>query len=183
MPQEQDETFGLGVRNRAVRLAASNARWHEAYLLEEARIRDALGPLALDIQHFGSTSIPDIKAKPIIDILIGVRRFEDGLACIGPMEQIGYDYAGADIVPDDHIFGRGIKGETRTHLAHVVEYQGFNWRRDIFFRDRLRNDPALALAYEELKIGLAQKFAESRAAYTQAKKDFIDKVLAEAGLA
>jgi GrpB-like predicted nucleotidyltransferase (UPF0157 family) len=181
MPQEQDETFGLGVRNQAVRLAASNARWHEAYLLEEARIRDALGPLALDIQHFGSTSIPAIRAKPIIDILIGVRRFEDGLACIGPMEKIGYDYAGADIVPDDHIFGRGIKGETRTHLAHVVEYQGYNWKRNILFREKLRADPALALAYEELKIELAEKYAESRAAYTAAKKDFIDRVLAETG--
>jgi GrpB-like predicted nucleotidyltransferase (UPF0157 family) len=183
MQQEQDETFGLGVRHLTVRLSDPNAKWHEAYLHEEARIREALGPLALDIQHFGSTAIPGIKAKPIIDILIGVRRLDDGLACIRPMETIGYDYAGADVVPDDHLFGRGIAGETRTHLAHVVEYQGFNWRRDIFFRDRLRNDPALALAYEELKIGLAQKFAESRAAYTQAKKDFIDKVLAEAGLA
>ncbi|MBB3310902.1 GrpB-like predicted nucleotidyltransferase (UPF0157 family) [Rhizobium sp. BK196] len=183
MQQEQDESFGLGVPHLAVRLANPNAKWREAYLLEEARIRNALGPLAIDIQHFGSTAIPGIKAKPIIDILIGVRRLDDGLACIKPMEAIGYDYAGADIVPDDHLFGRGVMGETRTHLAHVVEYQGFNWRRDIFFRDRLRNDPALAIAYEGLKIGLAEKYAESRAAYTGAKKDFIDRVLAEAGLA
>lgn len=183
MQQEQDESFGLGVRHLSVRLSDSNAKWREAYLLEEARIRDALGPLALDIQHFGSTAIPGIKAKPIIDILIGVQRLDDGLACIEPMATIGYDYAGADIVPDDHLFGRGIAGETRTHLAHVVEYQGFNWRRNIFFRDRLQGNPALAQAYENLKIGLAQQFAESRAAYTGAKKDFIDRVLAEAGLA
>ncbi|MFS8144554.1 GrpB family protein [Rhizobium sp. BR 249] len=183
MQQEQDESFGLGVRHLTVRLSDPNAKWREAYLLEEARIRNALAPLALDIQHFGSTAIPGIKAKPIIDIMIGVPRFEDGLACVKPMEEIGYDYAGTDMVPDDHLFGRGITGETRTHLAHVVEYRGFNWRRNIFFRDRLQNDPALALAYEELKIGLAQKFAESRAAYTGAKKDFIDKVLAEGGLA
>ncbi|MBB3657428.1 GrpB-like predicted nucleotidyltransferase (UPF0157 family) [Rhizobium sp. BK650] len=183
MQQEQDDSFGLGVRHLTVRLADANAKWREAYLLEEARIREALGSLAIDIQHFGSTAIPGIKAKPIIDILIGVPCLEDGLACIEPMEKIGYDYAGADIVPDDHLFGRGVTGETRTHLAHVVEYQGFNWRRNIFFRDRLRNDPLLALAYEDLKIGLAQKYAESRAAYTGAKKDFIDTVLAEAGLA
>ncbi|MBB4238333.1 GrpB family protein [Rhizobium esperanzae] len=183
MQQEQDESFGLGVRHLTVRLSDPNAKWGEAYLLEETRIRDALGPLALDIQHFGSTAIPGIKAKPIIDILVGIPSLEDGLACIGPMEKIGYDYAGADIVPDDHLFGRGVIGETRTHLAHVVEYQGFNWRRNILFRDRLQGDTTLALAYEELKIGLAQKFAESRAAYTGAKKVFIDKVLAEAGFA
>lgn len=183
MQHEQDESFGLGVRHLTVTLAAPDARWREAYALEEVRIRDALGSLALDIQHFGSTAIPAIKAKPIIDILVGVRRFEDGATCIGPMEQIGYDYAGADIVPDDYIFGRGIKGETRTHLAHIVEYQGHNWKRNILFRDRLRSDSILVQAYEELKIDLARKYAQNRAAYTASKKAFIDKVVTDGGLA
>ncbi|PKA40547.1 GrpB family protein [Rhizobium sullae] len=183
MPQEQDESFGLGVRHLTVTLAAPDARWQKAYALEEVRIRGALGSLALDIQHFGSTAIPAIKAKPIIDILIGIRRFEDGATCIGPMERIGYDYAGADVVPNDHIFGRGIKGETRTHLAHIVEHNGYNWKRNILFRDRLRSNPALVKAYEELKIDLARKYAENRAAYTASKKAFIDKVVTDGDLA
>ncbi|QND50080.1 GrpB family protein [Rhizobium lusitanum] len=178
MSSESDDSFGLGVGNKCVTLAESNARWLEAYRLEEAGIRGALGDLALDIQHIGSTSIPSIKAKPIIDIAVGVRRFDDGLACIQPMEAIGYDYAGTDIVPDDHIFGRGVKGETRTHLVHIVEYNGINWNRWLLFRGRLRANPDLALAYEMLKIDLAGKYADNRAAYTQAKRAFIDKVLA-----
>ena len=178
-----DPAYGLGLKNLTVSLAEPNAFWERAYATEAQAIGQALGDMAIDIQHVGSTAIPGIKAKPIIDIVVGVKHFDDGPRCIPAMEAIGYDYAGADIVPDDHLFGRGVTGETRTHLAHVVEYQGFNWRRNIFFRDRLQGDPALALAYEELKIGLAQKYAESRAAYTGAKKDFIDRVLAEAGLA
>lgn len=181
MSSESDESFGLGVKHKLVTLAEPNARWQEAYATEEATIRGALGDLALDIQHFGSTSIPTIKAKPVIDIAVGVKHFEDGFSCIKPMEEIGYDYAGNDIVPDDHIFGRGIKGETRTHLVHIVEHGGAHWTRFILFRDRLRTNSALAQAYEALKINLAKEYADNRAAYTEAKRAFIDKVVANGG--
>lgn len=178
----EDSAYGLGLKHRSVALADPSDRWRDAYALEEASIRRVLGSLAVDIQHFGSTSIPSIKAKPIIDILIGVARFEDGLACIKPMEEIGYDYAGADIVPDDHIFGRGITGETRTHLAHIVTFGGFHWKRDLLFRDRLRDDRGLATRYEALKIRLAAEHADNRAAYQEAKQAFIDSVVADGGL-
>ncbi|MQB43584.1 GrpB family protein [Rhizobium sp. ICMP 5592] len=181
MSSESGKNFGLGVGNKCVTLAAPNARWHEAYTLEAETIRKALGDLALDIQHIGSTSIPSIKAKPIIDIAVGVRRFDDGLVCIKPMEEIGYCYAGTDLVPDDHIFGRDVEGQTRTHLVHVVELGGANWNHFILFRNKLRADPHIAQAYEALKIDLAAKYANNRAAYTASKKDFIEKVLAVSG--
>jgi GrpB-like predicted nucleotidyltransferase (UPF0157 family) len=177
-----DEAFGLGLKHLTVSLSDANVLWHEAYEEEAEAIRQVLGDKAIDIQHVGSTSIPNIKAKPIIDIMIGVRYFADGPACVGAMESIGYDYAGTDVVPDDHIFGRGIKGETRTHLAHVVEYRGSHWNRMLAFRDALRADPALARAYEELKIGLAGEHAQSRAEYTKSKHDFIEKVVKDAGI-
>ena len=179
MASEHEQSYGLGVGNKSVKLADPNQSWHEAYLLEESAIRKALGDLAVDVQHFGSTSIPAIKAKPIIDIAVGVRRFEDGLACVEPMASIGYVYAGSHIVPDDHIFGRDIEGDTRTHLVHVVEYGGPTWRNFLIFRDRLRREPDLAHAYEALKIELAAKYANDRASDTAAKKEFIQKILAE----
>ncbi len=179
MASEHEQSFGLGVGHKSVRLAEPNQSWHEAYLLEEAAIRGALGELAVDVQHFGSTSIPEIKAKPIIDIAVGVRHFDDGLACIEPMASIGYVCAGSNIVPDDHIFGRDIAGDTRTHLVHVVEYGGPTWRNFLMFRDRMRREPELAHAYEALKVELAAKYANDRAAYTAAKKDFIQKILSE----
>ncbi|MEF0939276.1 GrpB family protein [Rhizobium sp. BR 362] len=178
MASGSEESFGLGVRHKLVTLAEPNARWQQAYTQEEAAIRKALGDLPLDIQHFGSTSIPAIRAKRIIDIAVGVRRFDDGFLCIEPMEQIGYEYAGNDIVPNDHIFGRGIKGETRTHLVHIIEYGGAHWTRFIRFRDKLRANTPLARAYESLKIRLAEEYADDRAAYTEAKRAFIDEIVA-----
>lgn len=80
-------------------------------------------------------------------------------------------------ISGDHIFGRGIKGEMRTHLVHIVEHGGFHWMRNILFRDHLRNDLSLARSYEELKIQLAQAHANDRASYTEGKKAFIDKVV------
>lgn len=177
-----DASFGLGLKNLTVSLAEPNILWNDAYESEAEAIRSALGDAAIDIEHVGSTAIPGIKAKPIIDIVVGIARFEDGPGLIGAMETIGYDYAGKDIVPDDHIFGRGIKGDTRTHLVHVVEHRGYHWNRMLAFRDALRADRKLAEAYEQLKVGLAGEHAESRAEYTKSKREFIDKVVADAGL-
>lgn len=177
-----DASFGLGLKNLTVSLAEPNILWQDAYESEADAIRRALGDTAIDIEHVGSTAIPGIKAKPIIDIMVGIERFADGPACIGAMESIGYDYAGADIVPDDHIFGRGVNGDTRTHLVHVVEYGGYHWNRMIAFRDALRADKGLARDYERLKVGLAGEHAESRAEYTRSKREFIDNVVRDAGL-
>jgi GrpB-like predicted nucleotidyltransferase (UPF0157 family) len=154
-------------------LIEPDGRWGALYEEDAAAIDAALGPLVLGMEHIGSTAIPGIKAKPIIDIMVGVRRLEDGLSCIAPMAGIGYDYVGLDLVPNDHIFGKGV---ARTNLVHVVEHGGYHWTRNLRFRDALRADPALALAYEELKVGLAAKFADQRASYTAAKKEFIDRI-------
>ncbi|RDJ13673.1 GrpB family protein [Rhizobium grahamii] len=174
--------YGLGLKNLTVSLAEPNAFWKRAYASEAHAIGQALGDVAIEIQHVGSTAIPGIKAKPIIDIAVGVKHLDDGLRCIDAMEAIGYDYAGNDIVPDDHIFGRGVKDESRSHLVHVVEHRGDNWNRMIAFRDALRSDIRLARAYEQLKVGLASEHAERRAEYTKAKRDFIDNVLMASGL-
>jgi GrpB-like predicted nucleotidyltransferase (UPF0157 family) len=163
----------LGVEQGKVRLLASDERWAGLYDAEERRLREAIGPLIVAIEHFGSTSIPGIKAKPILDILVGLPRFEDGAKLVEPLAALGYDYVGVEMVPDDHLFGLG---QPRRHLLHAVQYGGYHWTRDLRFRDRLRADPALASSYEALKVELAKRFAEQRAEYTAAKKAFIDSI-------
>lgn len=163
----------LGVAEGTVKLLESDARWPELYRREEARLRAAIGPLIVDIEHFGSTSIPGIRAKPILDILVGLQNFEDGPQLVAPLAALGYDYVGVEMVPDDHLFGLG---QPRLHLLHAVEYGGYHWVRDLKFRDRLRADPALAAAYEALKVDLAERFANQRAEYTAAKQAFIDSI-------
>lgn len=163
----------LGVALGKVMLADANAGWAGLYELEAARLAAAIGPFIVDMQHFGSTSIPGIKAKPIIDILIGVERFDDGDKVVAPMVALGYDYVGIDMVPNDHLFGLGV---VRTHLVHVVTFGGHHWVRNLRFRDSLRADPALAAAYENLKVDLAARYPDDRAAYTAAKAEFIDGI-------
>lgn len=168
-----DEAAPLGLESKKVRLVDSDARWAGLYAEAVAKLRPAIGAMVAGIEHFGSTSIPGIKAKPILDIMVGLRRFEDGPTLVGPLEPLGYRYLGAEIVPDDHLFGLG---EPRQHLLHAVEFGGYHWVRNLRFRDALRANPALAAAYEAHKVELAQRFADSRAEYTAAKKQFIDRI-------
>ncbi|MHB1109949.1 MAG: GrpB family protein [Devosia sp.] len=163
----------LGLAKGKVLLAEADGRWAELFAMEERRLRVAIGSMVLGIEHFGGTAIPRIRAKPILDIMVGLERFEHGAGLVEPLERLGYDYVGIEMAPNDHLFGKGV---ARTHLLHAVEHNGHHWRRNLRFRDRLRLDPALAAAYEHLKIKLAERFTGSRVDCTAAKKAFIDRI-------
>lgn len=163
----------LGLEQGKVRLSESDQRWPDLFRTERDRIEPAIGSLVVGIEHFGSTAIPCIKAKPILDILVGLRRFDDGLTLVEPLTALGYDYVGTDMVPNDHLFGLGA---ARTVLLHAVEHGGYHWNRNLRFRDALRADPHPAAQYELLKVDLATRFADRRADYTAAKKAFIDRI-------
>jgi GrpB-like predicted nucleotidyltransferase (UPF0157 family) len=167
---EATNPYGLGLEQDSNRLAEPNPLWPHAFAQEADRIRTALGDKALAIEHYGSTSVPGLRAKPIIDLQIGVADISHGLLFIEPMASIGYDYAGDQGIPEHHIFG---KGRARTVLAHVVVYQGDQWIRCLRFRDRLRSDANLRRAYQALKQRLSGDPALSRAAYTEGKSSFI----------
>ncbi|CAN7362279.1 GrpB family protein [Bosea sp. LjRoot237] len=167
--------FGLGLRQGAVMLVPHNSAWKTAFEIEAETIRSTLRGRQIDIQHIGSSSIPGIKSKPILDLMVGIEDFQAGPLLEPAMASIGYDFARHAGVPDDHVFGKGIE---RTHLVHVVKFDGPLWRHYLMFRDRLRADRSLARDYEELKDQLAIRFSQDRAAYTAAKKAFIDQVTA-----
>lgn len=149
--------------------------WAGLFEAEAARLRQALGARLVAVEHCGSTSIPGIKAKPVIDLLIGLRRLDDALGLVGDMEALGYDFAPHAGVPEHHVFGLGA---ARTHLAHFVEHGGHAWRQCLAFRDALRTDPQRAQAYENLKLDLAARYPEDRAAYSAAKTDFVAQTVA-----
>jgi GrpB-like predicted nucleotidyltransferase (UPF0157 family) len=167
MPQAHPH--GLGLEAGANRLVDYDPRWPRAFALEAARIRSVVGSLALAIEHYGSTAVPGLRAKPILDLLIGVADIDDGLEMIAPMASLGYDYAGSQGIPEHHIFGLGL---ARTHLAHVVAFEGDQWRRCLRFRDRLRSDPDLRATYQAIKAQLADG-GLSRADYTAGKTAFV----------
>ena len=97
----------LGLEPGIVRLVDGNAQWPALYAAEARRIGDVIGRQVVAIEHFGSTAIPGIRAKPIIDILVGLRQFDDGRSLVEPLTSLGYDYVGSEMVPDDHLFGLG----------------------------------------------------------------------------
>jgi GrpB-like predicted nucleotidyltransferase (UPF0157 family) len=153
--------------------------WPQRFEAERALLEDVLGPwLEGGVHHVGSTAIPGIAAKPILDMIAGVRDFEEARAAYEPLAARGYvhDPHRPGIA---HHFARRAPDGTTTHGLHLTEPESDVWRERLVFRDALRADPELATEYEALKLRLAQGRAEE---YTAAKRPFVAEVLARFGL-
>jgi GrpB-like predicted nucleotidyltransferase (UPF0157 family) len=155
--------------------------WPKAFEGEAIRIRTALGPLALRIDHHGSTSIPGLGAKPIIDIQVSVAALQPIGAYAERLQAIGYVHLPH---PDDSFcpFFHRPPQWPHSHHVHIVERGGTEEGRTLAFRDYLRDHEAVAREYEHLKQSLATQLAattrESREAYAVAKTEFIERVVA-----
>jgi GrpB-like predicted nucleotidyltransferase (UPF0157 family) len=155
--------------------------WPQQFEAERDAMVAALGDAmdgVLSVDHVGSTSIPRCPAKPIIDILIGVRELADGVRCITPMVTLGYECVGEFGIPGRIYFRKGVP---RSHHVHLVEHGSDVWGRTLGFRDALRARPELVEQYANLKRELAARFGSDREGYTEAKSPFVKGVLAEAG--
>ena len=168
----------LGLKHDINCLVEYDPEWPAEFAREHKRIVEALGSLAKGIEHYGSTAVPGMRAKPIIDVLVGVLPFEDWRACKLPMERLGYDYAANAGVPGHHIFGRGRDATERTHLVHIVKFMGEGWRENLALRDALRTDENLRTAYAAEKAQAAAAAPEGRAKYNELKAVFINKIKA-----
>lgn len=155
--------------------------WPRAFEEEAARLRAALHTVALRIDHHGSTSVPGLGAKPIIDIQISVAALQPLAAYGAKLETVGYTHmphADDSFCP---FFHRPILWP-HSHHVHVVERGGGEERRTLAFRDYLRDHPDVAREYEVLKRIVAGQIvrsdSESRERYAAAKTDFIERVVA-----
>lgn len=169
----------LGLATNRVVLIPHNPAWAQLFQAEAAELQAAIGPYVLDIQHVGSTAIPGIPAKPIIDIGIAVANFEEAARCIAPVEALGYLYRGELGIPRRHYFVKRVGGNSTYHL-HMNEVQSTDWQQQIALRDYLRQHPAVAQEYAALKVRLAEQFPIDRVAYTEGKSGFISQVLVKA---
>ena len=170
----------LGLKKNLNLLVDYNPLWEAAFIEERERLDRVLGNIAKGIEHYGSTAVPGMRAKPILDILVGVSPLDDWARCRIPLEGLGYDYAANAGVPGHHIFGRGRDLTERTHLVHVVAFEGESWRSNLALRDALRLGPALRKAYVEEKERAIAAAPDSRARYNELKQAFINA--AKAGL-
>jgi len=161
-------------------------RWPELFSEEEAHLRECLPPELLGrIEHFGSTAVPGLAAKPIVDMLIEVTSLEETRSRVPSiLEAQGYDYFwrpsfGDDVPPFYAWFIKRDAAGRRTHHLHMVEADFPSWER-LLFRDRLIAHPELAAEYADLKRRLAEEHPGDRVRYTREKTEFVTRVTAEA---
>lgn len=167
----------LGLQSGQLQLSPYEPNWSRLFLAEKEHLCASLGELILDVQHIGSTSIPGMTAKPILDIGVAVTSFEEAAVCVPLLEQLGYSYKGENGIARRHYF---VKGDPRTHHLHMLEIESAEWKNHLLFRDYLRANPARAHEYASLKQTLATQFATDREAYQTGKEHFIQTVLQQA---
>ena len=167
-----------GLENDKVLVVEHDLNWQKQFRLEAENLTELLVEYETDIRHFGSTSVPGLKAKPVVDILVGLESFNQIGRIIPTMKKAGYIYAHWAGIPNDYTF---IKGDSilSTHLIHIVVKNSPNWNLTLAFRDALRKNPELACKYQELKEDLVDRYPDSREKYTEGKTGFITSVLNE----
>jgi GrpB-like predicted nucleotidyltransferase (UPF0157 family) len=164
----------LGLLPGTVRLCEYTPLWAEFYRVEADRIRGVLREFALDVQHVGSTAVPGLKAKPILDIAVAIPAHAVVPKCATSLAGLGYEYAYWVDLENDFTFEKGIE---RTHHVHLVELDSRPWSDYLRFRDVLRQNVQLLREYERVKVELGARFCRDRAAYTREKAEFICRVL------
>ena len=156
-------------------------RWPILFEQEKDAILGVIGEFVKGIEHMGSTAVPGLPAKPLIDICIGLEDIDDAMKCIEPLARLGYEYVPEyeKVLPNRRYFRKGRPGK-RTHHLHMWRINSQGWRRHILFRNILRQEPQLAHEYLALKQDLAKKYGNNRPAYSDAKSDFIESILVRA---
>ena len=144
--------------------------WPTEFELLRDRAADAVGDVVVAIEHVGSTAVPRLAAKPVIDLVVVVEPV-DVQTAVERLVEIGYVHRGNLGVEGREAFSA--PEDERRHHLYVSPTDSEELRAQLAFRDRLRRDAALAAEYEALKRELAVRFRDDRPAYTEAKTDFV----------
>ena len=170
----------VGLKRGTVKLSGYQDIWKVEAEQTVAELKSLLYDVAIDIQHIGSTAIPSIHAKPIIDIAIGMHDLDDIMPYVETLKNRHYIFRGEDI-PGQILFVKGdFERDTRTHHVHVVKWDGIEWNNYINFRDYLNAFPEKAKIYDMCKLNLAKQFPQSRSKYTKGKQKLVSELLEEA---
>jgi GrpB-like predicted nucleotidyltransferase (UPF0157 family) len=158
-----------------VELVEYDPSWAQLFAEEREQLVGVFDGDVVGIEHIGSTSVPELCAKPIIDVLVGLRRLGLTEEQIAAMERLGYEYLGEHGLPGRLFFRK----DPRTHHVHVVTHGGEHWERQLTFRDTLRSDAEERRRYDAFKRRLAAE-GHPRETYTELKTPFIREVEARA---
>lgn len=165
----------------AVELVEHNEAWASVAEAECRRLRSALRECIRDIRHIGSTAVPGLFSKPIVDLIAGFDSLDDAISQIPRLSALDYVYLAEqnDSLLHRRWLMRQFRGRRTTHL-HLVQYGSQAWNDRVLFCELLKNSARLRRKYEALKFGLAASHASDRAAYGEAKSAFIAECLRNA---
>jgi GrpB-like predicted nucleotidyltransferase (UPF0157 family) len=173
--QLSDDLQEFGLHPGELRLIAVGPEWAQRFAQERSRLCAALGPRALDIQHIGSTAVPGLPAKPILDMAVAISDFEAGYVLVPLLLPLGYRYLGENGIPRRHYF---VRGTPEAYHLHIFEQRSRDWQRHLHFRDRLLHSRELAQRYAQLKETAVGQCGGNRERYQQMKSSFIAEVQA-----
>lgn len=166
-----------------IHIAAYDPCWPARFEEERVHIEGVIGRWLSRVEHVGSTAVPGLDAKPVIDVMAGLGSMSDADLCVEPLIGLGYSYWADGVEAHHRLFVKFVDaGRTaRTHNLHLVEAGGWYWKERLLFRDHLRADHVKAREYARLKHELVQQYKDDREAYTAAKKEFVAAVVSQAG--
>jgi len=157
-----------------------NPSWPVFYEKEKESVLAAIGELVVNIDHIGSTAVPRLSAKPIIDIMVGLRGPSDSEACLPLLRELGYDDVTPEPEEDDWYYCLGKSVHSIKYHLHLVKAGSQFQARHILFRDHLRTHDDDARRYQVLKERLAFEYRDMREEYTNAKSEFIESIIDKA---
>ena len=164
-----------------IRIVPPDSSWPLRFGAEATRIRAALGALAVRIEHVGSTAVPGLAAKPVIDIQVSVGSLAGMARCAEPLARLGYAHVALGAIDRVYPFFQQPAHWPSTHHLHLCVVDSDEERRHLAFRDHLRSHPAVAAEYARLKHRLAAEHdgatLESRERYSLSKTDFVESAL------
>lgn len=172
----------LGLKRGTVKLVPHNSRWREIFQKEKQLLKKTFKDKIIAVEHVGSTAILGIPAKPILDINIAVLSLKTAQDMKEKFKEIGYEYRPfvrgktEKGLKEQELYVKGSEAR-RTHHVHVTVYGSNYWKKDLLFRDYLRENPVCARAYSKLKNELAKRYANDRREYTREKEAFIDETV------
>ncbi|MBN1458737.1 MAG: GrpB family protein [Armatimonadetes bacterium] len=167
----------LGCERHLVRLVPYEPAWAEMFREEEARLRTTLGDHVVRIEHVGSTSVPGLHAKPILDIVLAVRDMSQVTTFEQAVAPLGYLHKADNDMPGRLYFVKRLADDRSTHHLNITELGTDCWFSHVAFRDYLRACRESMEEYRELKQELAREHPQDRPAYLAAKEPFIARIL------
>ena len=170
----------LGIKNGKVKLSKFNKNWHKRFLKEKNLLSNVLKDFNVKIEHIGSTSIIGARAKPIIDISVGLKNIDDLAKIIPLITSIGYVFRENLNKPNPYFARKYNLFHKATYHLHLESCCGKSWQRHILFRDYCNSFPEVTIKYNHLKQQLYKKYKNNRHEYQQGKEQFIDETIEQA---